>query len=89
MTEFEKKVLRQALKIPLGELRTYKWIAKKIGRPQASRAVGQALKKNPFPLFIPCHRVVKCSQKAGGYSLGNSLKKDLINLEKKIKNAIL
>ena len=88
MTEFEKKVLRVVSKIPLGEVRTYKWVAEKAGRPKAWRAVANALNKNPFTLFIPCHRVVKSSNKIGGYSLGEGVKKDLINLEKKIKDVI-
>lgn len=88
MTEFEKKVLRVVLKIPLGELRTYKWVAKKVGRPKAFRAVGNVLRKNPFPIFIPCHRVIASSKKIGGYSLGKDLKKTLINLEKRIKDVI-
>ena len=88
MTEFEKKVLRVVLKIPLGEVRTYKWVAKKLKKPNAYRAVANALKKNPFPIFIPCHRVVRSDKDIGGYSLGKSLKRDLIKLEKKIKNMI-
>lgn len=88
MTDFEKKVLRRVAKIPLGEVRTYKWIAKQIGKPMAFRAVANALRKNPYPLFIPCHRVIKSSHQAGGYSLGKTLKKQLINLEKKIKDMI-
>ncbi|MCD6583563.1 MAG: MGMT family protein [Candidatus Omnitrophica bacterium] len=88
MKDFEKKVLRAVLKIPLGEVRTYKEIAKMAGRPSAWRAVGGVLKKNPFPLFIPCHRVIKSSGQLGEYSLGKRLKKDLINLEKRIKNML-
>lgn len=88
MTEFEKKVLRVVAKIPLGEVRSYKWVAKKIGRPRAYRAVANAIKKNPFTLFVPCHRVVRASGELGGYSLGKSLKKDLIKLEKKIMDVI-
>ena len=57
-SEFETKVYREVLSIPLGELRTYKQIAKNIAYPKAYRAVGQALKKNPHPFIIPCHRVV-------------------------------
>ena len=89
MTEFEKKVLREVSRIPLGQLRTYKWIAKRVGRPKAYRAVANALRKNPYPFFIPCHRVV-CSEggELGGYSLGRVSKKELINLEKKIKSII-
>ncbi|OQX85097.1 MAG: non-canonical purine NTP pyrophosphatase, RdgB/HAM1 family [Candidatus Omnitrophica bacterium 4484_70.2] len=88
MTEFEKKVLREVLKIPLGETRTYKWVATRVGRPNAYRAVANALRKNPYPLFIPCHRVVSSNNKIGGYSLGVELKRDLIKLEKKIRDMI-
>lgn len=88
ITDFEKKVLKVVLKIPLGQVRSYKWVANKAGRPRAWRAVANALKKNPFPLLIPCHRVVRSSQEEGGYSLGKHLKKDLIKLEKKIKDVI-
>ena len=88
MTAFEKKVLTIVLKIPLGEVRTYKWVAEKAGRPRAWRAVANALAKNPYPLLIPCHRVIKVSHDIGGYSLGKSLKHQLINLEKKIKAVV-
>ncbi|UCD15894.1 MAG: MGMT family protein [Candidatus Omnitrophota bacterium] len=88
MTEFEKKVLREVAKIPLGQVQTYKWVAEKAGRPRAWRAVANALRKNPFPLFIPCHRVIKSSKATGGFSLGKGLKKDLINLEKKIQDVL-
>ncbi len=88
MTEFEKRALKEVAKIPLGQLRTYKWVAQKAGRPRAWRAVANALKKNPYPLLLPCHRVVKSSHEVGGYNLGRKLKRELINLEKKIKDMI-
>ncbi|MDP2924168.1 MAG: MGMT family protein [Candidatus Omnitrophota bacterium] len=88
MTDFEKKVLRVVSKIPLGQVRSYKWVARKVGRPRAYRAVANALSKNPFILFIPCHRVIKSSKELGGYFLGKGLKRDLIKLEKKIKDVI-
>ncbi len=68
LTDFEWQVLRAALTIPLGETRSYQWIARKIGRPRAVRAVGQALRKNPYPLIIPCHRVVRSDGTPGGYA---------------------
>ena len=68
LTAFEWEVLRATLTIPLGETRSYQWIARKIGRPEAVRAVGQALRKNPYPLIIPCHRVVKSDGTLGGYA---------------------
>src|SRR3990167_4189375 len=85
ITPFEQDVYMAALSIPFGQTRSYKWIAKKIGKPNASRAVGQALKKNPLPLLIPCHRVVSSNPGSlGGFSLGLDLKKKLLNIEKKL-----
>ena len=90
MTEFEKKVYKAVLKIPIGETRTYKWVAKAIGHPRASRAIGQALKKNPFPLIIPCHRVIKSSGDVGNYSGGGrKVKKALLDLERHIRDKVL
>jgi methylated-DNA-[protein]-cysteine S-methyltransferase len=88
MTEFEKKVLKVVSAIPIGEVRSYKWVATRLGRPRAYRAVANALRKNPYPIFIPCHRVIKSSNELGGYSLGKRLKRELINLEKKIKAVV-
>ena len=68
LTDFEWQVLRAALSVPLGETRSYQWIARKIGRPKAVRAVGSALRKNPYPLIIPCHRVVKSDGTLGAYA---------------------
>ena len=72
VTEFERAVLLKALEIPRGEVRTYGWIAAEIGRPAAVRAVGTALRKNPVPLLIPCHRVVRSDGHLGDYALGGS-----------------
>ncbi|MFH0838958.1 MAG: MGMT family protein [Candidatus Omnitrophota bacterium] len=83
-TYFEKKVLKVVSTIPIGETRSYKWVAQKAGYAKAVRAVGQVLKKNPFPLLIPCHRVIKNNGAIGGYSLGKKVKKSLLHLEKLI-----
>jgi O-6-methylguanine DNA methyltransferase len=72
VTEFERAVLLKAREIPRGEVRTYSWIAAQIGHPAAVRAVGSALRKNPVPLLIPCHRVVRSDGHIGEYSLGGS-----------------
>lgn len=85
MTPLTKKVYKVLLKIPLGEVRTYKWVARKCGHPRAFRAVGQILKRNPYPLIIPCHRVIKSNNNIGGYNQGVKHKKNLLDLEKKIK----
>ena len=86
MTHFAKKVYKVVLSIPLGEVRTYKWVAKKIGRPKAYRAVGQVLKNNPYPLLIPCHRIIECNGRIGGYVWGKRIKGVILNLERQIKN---
>jgi len=81
MTEFQKRVYEVVKTIPVGEVRTYKWIAEKIGNPKAYRAVGQALKKNPYPGIIPCHRVICSDGSLGGYSQGLKKKTSLLRKE--------
>ncbi len=86
LTYFEKKVLLATYKIPYGEVRTYKHIAKLVGNPNASRAVGNALRKNPFPIIIPCHRVIKSDGSLGGFFSGLDIKKRLLDIEGNEKN---
>ena len=87
LTDFEWQVLKAALTIPLGETRSYQWVANQIGRPLAVRAVGQALRKNPYPLIIPCHRVVRSDGTLGGYAGKMDGKKaELLAIEQSIKN---
>ena len=88
LTDFEWKVLRATLKIPFGKTRSYKWVAKETGHPKAVRAVGSALKKNPYPLIIPCHRVVKASSEIGGYALGKKMKANLLELESRLSQKL-
>lgn len=78
LTEFQQAVLRRAATIPRGEVRSYGWIAKEIGRPRAVRAVGSALAQNPVPVIIPCHRVVRSDGTLGKYSLGADENKRLL-----------
>lgn len=70
--------------IPFGQVRTYKWVAAKAGNPGASRAVGQILKRNPYLLVIPCHRVIKSDNNPGGYALGTKRKRMLLDSEREI-----
>lgn len=86
LTDFQLRVFEETLKIPWGEVRTYAWVAKRIGSPGAGRAVGSALKKNPYPLLIPCHRVVRANGDMGGYSRGKQVKRKLLQFEKRMKN---
>jgi O-6-methylguanine DNA methyltransferase len=81
LTEFERAVLRKALEIPRGEVRSYGWIAREIGRPRAVRAVGSALGNNPVPVAIPCHRVVRSDGTIGEYALGSPMKRELLGAE--------
>ncbi len=80
---FERRVLEQLRQIPRGEVRTYLDIAKGLGYPGAVRAVGNACARNPIPLLIPCHRVIRSDGGLGGYSLhgGVSLKRRLLQDE--------
>ena len=70
LTEFQAAVLRKAAEIPRGQVRPYGWVAREIGRPGAARAVGSALARNPVPVVVPCHRVVRADGTLGDYSLG-------------------
>jgi O-6-methylguanine DNA methyltransferase len=82
LSEFERAVLLKAREIPRGEIRTYSWIASEIGRPGAMRAVGTVLRKNPVPVFIPCHRVVRSDGSLGQYALGGTgAKKTILEAE--------
>lgn len=81
-TDFQNKVWQASRLIPYGETRSYLWLAKKIGHPGAARAVGQALARNPLPIIIPCHRVIKEDGSPGGFNGGLKTKRLLLSLEK-------
>ncbi len=85
---FSAKVYRAVLSIPFGRVQSYRWVAKKCGSPNAARAVGQVLKRNPYPLIIPCHRVIKSNRQIGGYNLGIRQKKFLLSLEKELAQCL-
>jgi len=80
-TEFEREVLVATFKIPKGKVSTYKRIAKKIGRPRACRAVGNALHKNPLAPIVPCHRVVRSDGRFGGEKKGAESRRNLLEKE--------
>ena len=66
-TDFQKRAWAAARSIPRGETRSYGWIARSIGNPGAARAVGQAMRSNPVPFIVPCHRVVGSGGAMRGY----------------------
>jgi methylated-DNA-[protein]-cysteine S-methyltransferase len=83
---FISSVLTACREIRFGRTISYSGLAKKLGRPGAARAAGCALAKNPLPLIIPCHRVVRSNGKIGGFSTpgGTNLKAKLLELEKQV-----
>ncbi|MBN1151284.1 MGMT family protein [candidate division WOR-3 bacterium] len=80
-SEFQKKVLAIESLTPRGFVTTYGCLARKIGLPRSARAVGNALKNNPFPIVIPCHRTVMSDGSVGGYQGGKKMKRRLIEME--------
>jgi methylated-DNA-[protein]-cysteine S-methyltransferase len=79
---FTKLVLQKTKKISYGRTLSYKQLAFSLGNGNASRAVGNSLGKNPVPIIIPCHRVIKSDGSLGGYSSGIAMKKKLLGIEK-------
>lgn len=81
LTPFEQAALRAAASIPPGEVRSYAWVATKIGKPKAARAVGQVMARNPLPVLFPCHRVVDSSGALHNYGAGIEMKARLLKME--------
>jgi len=81
-TPFQHRVWLELAAIPYGETVSYGEIARRVGRPGAARAVGQAVGANPLPLILPCHRVVRSNGGIGGFFYGGELKRFLLELEK-------
>ncbi len=81
-TDFQKRVWEIVKQIPYGQVRSYKWVASKIGNPKAARAVGTAISRNPVVLIIPCHRVIRNNGSLGRYGGMDWLKERLLRLEK-------
>lgn len=81
LSEFQRTVLEVTSQIPPGETRPYGWVAKEMGNRGAVRAVGSALGRNPVPIVIPCHRVVRSDGAVGNYAFGPRMKTDLLEHE--------
>ena len=80
-TPFERRVWRKVSRIPYGKARSYREVAKSVGVPRGYRAVGRAVGKNPIPIIIPCHRVIRSDGGLGGFSAGLEVKRYLLQLE--------
>ncbi len=78
---FRRAVMVATMRIPAGETRSYGWLARKVGRPRAARAVGRVMATNPLPIVVPCHRVVASDGSLHGYGGGLDVKAALLRLE--------
>jgi len=78
---FQRRVFEVTRRIPYGETRSYRWVAREAGKPLAARAVGQAMGSNPVPIIIPCHRVTSSGGGLGGFGGGLEMKRYLLALE--------
>jgi len=83
LTLFRQQVYRAVCQIPRGQTRSYQWVARRIGRPDAVRAVGNALRANPFAPRVPCHRVVRSDGSLGGFMHGVEAKRRLLDAERR------
>jgi methylated-DNA-[protein]-cysteine S-methyltransferase len=81
ISAFTRSVLTATAQVPFGQLSTYRDIAQQVGRPSATRAVGNALGRNPIPVIVPCHRIVRSDASLGGYTGGLEIKERLLSLE--------
>ncbi|HXU95382.1 MAG TPA: MGMT family protein [Candidatus Nitrosotalea sp.] len=83
----EHKVYKKLLKVPKGKVTTYSELAKAVGLKNGQRAIGRIMNKNPFPVIVPCHRVILSNGKIGGYAWGENVKTNMLSKEGiKIKN---
>jgi len=80
-TPFQRAIWQAAQEIPYGQTRSYGWLAARVGKPRAARAVGQAMAANPWSIIVPCHRVVASNGGLGGYGGGLDMKERLLLLE--------
>ena len=85
--KLEEKVYKKLLEVPKGNVTTYGELAKAIGLKNGQRVIGRIMNKNPYPVIVPCHRVIKSDGKIGGYAWGEKVKAKMLSNEGiKIKN---
>jgi methylated-DNA-[protein]-cysteine S-methyltransferase len=77
----DEKIYKKLLQVPKGQITTYGELAKAIGLKNGQRVVGKVMNKNPYPVIIPCHRVVMSTGKIGGYVFGKNIKTNMLNDE--------
>ena len=79
--KLEHKVYKKLLQVPKGKVTTYGELAKAVGLKNGQRAIGRIMNKNPFPVIVPCHRVILSSGKVGGYAWGEKIKTNMLSKE--------
>ena len=85
--KIEDKVYKKLLEVPPGMVTTYGELARAVGLTNGQRAIGRIMNKNPYPVIVPCHRVIKSTGKIGGYAWGEQIKTNMLSKEGvKIKN---
>ncbi|MBI1827948.1 MAG: MGMT family protein [Thaumarchaeota archaeon] len=85
--KLEDKVYKKLLEVPPGMVTTYGELARAVGLTNGQRAIGRIMNKNPYPVIVPCHRVIKSTGKIGGYAWGEKIKTNMLSKEGvKIKN---
>ncbi len=77
----EHKVYKKLLQVPKGKVTTYSELAKAVGLKNGQRAIGRIMSKNPFPVIVPCHRVILSNGKIGGYAWGEKIKTNMLSRE--------
>ncbi|MEM7175729.1 MAG: MGMT family protein [Chlamydiota bacterium] len=85
LSPFSQHILKAIQAVPFGETATYQGIAKTSGHAQACRAAGNICHNNPYPMLIPCHRIIRSNGQIGGFALGSQLKTKLLAFEHKVK----
>ncbi|MDC0194191.1 MGMT family protein [Candidatus Nitrosopelagicus sp.] len=76
--KIDKKIYKKLLQVPPGKITTYGELSRAIGLHNGQRLIGRIMKNNPFPVIVPCHRVVKSDGKVGGYAFGQNIKKNML-----------
>ena len=79
--KIDKEIYKKLLQVPPGKITTYGELSRVIGFKNGQRVIGQVMKNNPFPIIIPCHRVVKSNREIGGYVFGVGIKRNMLTKE--------
>jgi methylated-DNA-[protein]-cysteine S-methyltransferase len=81
MSDWQRRAGQTMMQVPRGQVRTYSWLAASMGAPAAPRAAGTACARNPLPVIVPCHRIIRSSGGLGGFGGGLALKRRMLEME--------